>query len=101
MLSKTTNNDSPVSKRYLNYVLGMLTLVYVFNFVDRQVLVILQESIKKELHLSDTQLGLLSGFTFAIFYVTVGIPIARIADKGNRRNTVAVSLGIWSIMTAC
>lgn len=77
----------------------MLTLVYIFNFIDRQVLVILQESIKKELHLSDTQLGMLSGFTFAIFYVTLGIPIARLADRTNRRNTVAVSLGIWSIMT--
>src|SRR4249919_4205960 len=78
----------------------MLTIVYVFNFVDRQILVILQESIKKELHLSDTQLGLLSGFTFAIFYVTMGIPIARYADKGNRRNIVAISLSLWSIMTA-
>jgi MFS family permease len=85
---------------YRNYVLAMLTLVYVFNFIDRQLIVILQESIKKELHLSDTQLGLLSGFTFAIFYVTLGIPIARLADKGNRRNTVAASLGLWSIMTA-
>src|SRR4249919_2692004 len=85
---------------YQNYVLGMLTLVYVFNFIDRQVLVILQESIKKELHLSDTQLGLLSGFTFAIFYVTLGIPIARLADKGNRRNVVTISLAIWSLMTA-
>ena len=78
----------------------MLTLVYVFNFVDRQLLVILQESIKKELQLSDTQLGLLSGFTFAIFYVTLGIPIARLADKRNRRNIVATSLGLWSFMTA-
>jgi len=85
---------------YRNYVLVMLTLVYVFNFIDRQLLVILQESIKKELHLSDTQLGMLSGFTFAIFYVTLGLPIARLADKTNRRNTVAVSLGLWSIMTA-
>ena len=89
-----------VSKTYRNYVLLMLTLVYVFNFIDRQVLVILQESIKKELHLSDTQLGMLSGFTFAVFYVTLGIPIARLADKTNRRNTVAISLGLWSIMTA-
>jgi MFS family permease len=63
-------------------------------------LVILQESIKKELDLSDTQLGLLSGFTFALFYVTMGIPIARLADKGNRRNIVAISLGLWSMMTA-
>ncbi len=78
----------------------MLTLVYVFNFVDRQLLVILQESIKKELNLSDSQLGLLSGLTFAIFYVTLGIPIARLADKRNRRNIVASALGIWSVMTA-
>ena len=78
----------------------MLTIVYVFNFIDRQLLVILQESIKKELNLSDTQLGMLSGFTFAIFYVTLGIPIARFADKNNRRNTVAVSLALWSLMTA-
>src|SRR5678815_1405472 len=91
---------SEVSSVYRNYVLLMLTLVYVFNFIDRQLLVILQESIKKELHLSDTQLGLLSGFTFAIFYVTMGIPIARLADKGNRRNIVATSLGVWSLMTA-
>src|ERR1700755_1673588 len=90
-----------VSTLYRNYVLAMLTLVYVFNFIDRQILVILQESIKKELHLSDTQLGMLSGFTFAVFYVTLGIPIARLADKTNRRNTIAVSLGIWSVMTAC
>jgi MFS family permease len=94
MQTKTTN-------LYRNYVLLMLTLVYVFNFVDRQLVVILQESIKTELQLSDTQLGMLSGFTFAIFYVSLGIPIARFADRANRRNTVAVSLGLWSIMTAC
>ncbi|HZY79917.1 MAG TPA: MFS transporter [Cyclobacteriaceae bacterium] len=88
------------STSYRNYVLAMLTLVYVFNFIDRQLLVILQEAIKKDLGLSDTQLGLLSGFTFAIFYVTVGIPIARLADKRSRRNIVALSLGLWSIMTA-
>src|SRR6516164_4655761 len=92
---------SGISNSYRNFVLVMLTLVYVFNFVDRQLLVILQESIKKELHLSDTQLGMLSGFTFAIFYVTLGIPIARFADKTNRKNTVAGALGLWSLMTAC
>jgi MFS family permease len=89
-----------ISNRYRNYVLMMLTLVYVFNFVDRQLIVILQESIKKDLSLSDSQLGLLSGFTFAIFYVTLGIPIARFADKTNRKNTVAESLCLWSAMTA-
>jgi MFS family permease len=78
----------------------MLTLVYVFNFVDRQLLVILQESIKKELHLSDAALGALSGLSFALFYVTLGIPIARLADRSNRRNIVTLSLGLWSVMTA-
>src|SRR6476659_9632881 len=95
-----TGSQTKFSSLYTKFVLGMLTLVYVFNFVDRQLLVILQESIKKELKLSDTQLGLLSGFTFAIFYVTLGIPIARLADKRNRRNIVATSLGLWSFMTA-
>ena len=97
---KPTYHAEQVSNRYLNYVLVMLTLIYVFNFADRQVLVILQESIKKELQLSDTELGLLTGFIFAIFYAALGIPIAMYADKGNRRNIVAGSLGLWSIMTA-
>ncbi len=97
---KPTNRYTRVSNRYLNYVLVMLTLIYAFNFADRQILVILQESIKNEWQLSDTELGLLSGFIFAIFYVVLGIPIARYADQGNRRNIVAGSLGLWSIMTA-
>lgn len=101
MQATEISNHKEVGNLYRNYVLVMLTLVYVFNFIDRQLLVILQESIKKELHLSDTQLGMLSGFTFAVFYVTMGIPIARFADKGNRRSIVAMSLGLWSLMTAC
>ena len=83
-----------------NYVLAVLTLVYVFNFIDRQILVILQESIKAEMGLSDTQLGLLSGITFALFYTIMGIPIARWADRANRRNIIALSLTVWSGMTA-
>jgi len=90
----------PFTSGYRRYVLLILTGVYVFNFVDRQILVILQESIKQDLGLSDTQLGLMTGFTFAIFYVLFGIPIAHIADKGNRRNIIAISLVIWSGMTA-
>ncbi len=69
MHNEESIKNTEVSSVYRNYVLVMLTLVYVFNFIDRQLLVILQESIKKELHLSDTQLGLLSGFTFAIFWL--------------------------------
>ena len=81
-------------------VLALLTVVYSFNFIDRQLLVILQESIKTEMGLSDKQLGLLSGFSFAIFYVSFGIPIARLADQGTRRSIVAVALAVWSGMTA-
>ena len=93
--------DNPYSNiRTRNYVLVLLTLVYTFNFIDRQLLSILQESIKLELLLSDSQLGLLTGFAFALFYVTAGLPIARLADRSNRRNIVAVSVGLWSFMTA-
>jgi MFS family permease len=85
---------------YRYYVLAVLTVVYAFNFIDRQLLVILQEPIKAELDLSDTQLGLLTGFAFAVFYVVCGIPIARWADKGVRRTVIALSLTVWSAMTA-
>lgn len=78
----------------------MLTVVYTFNFIDRQILVILQEPIKADLGLSDAQLGLLTGFSFALVYVTAGIPIAWLADRANRRNIVAASLAFWSLMTA-
>ncbi len=88
------------SPAYQRFVLLMLTAVYAFNFIDRQILVILQEPIKAEMGLSDTQLGLLSGFTFAVIYVTAGIPIAYWADRGNRRNIVALALTVWSGMTA-
>lgn len=88
------------SDRRAYYALFVLTIVYSFNFIDRQLLAILQESIKAELLLSDSQLGLLTGFAFALFYVTAGIPIARWADAGNRRNIVALAVFVWSFMTA-
>ena len=93
-------DSETLTTNYRYYALAMLTFVYIFNFIDRQILVILQEDIKLELGLSDTQLGLLSGISFAIFYVTFGIPIARLADKSNRRNIVALAIGTWSFMTA-
>jgi predicted MFS family arabinose efflux permease len=93
--------DNPYqSRQAAYYTLGVLTVVYSFNFIDRQLLAILQEAIKADLSLSDTQLGLLTGFAFAVFYVTAGIPIARWADRSNRRNIVALALFIWSFMTA-
>jgi predicted MFS family arabinose efflux permease len=88
------------SDNYRRYVLGVLTLSYAVNFIDRQLISILQESIKLDLGLSDTQLGLLTGFAFAMFYVTAGIPLARFSDRGNRRNIVAYAIGTWSFMTA-
>ena len=96
----TPDQTSAPSIRYRWTVLVMLTLVYTFNFIDRQILVILQEPIKADLGLSDAQLGLLTGFSFALVYVTAGIPIAWLADRSNRRNIVVASLAFWSFMTA-
>ncbi len=82
------------------YILIVLTIVYALNHVDRQIMVILSEPIKQEFGLSDTQLGMLTGFLFAAFYATLGIPFAAWADRGNRRNIIALALTIWSGMTA-
>ena len=98
--TSTVNSDKKVSSKVAGYGLFMLTLVYAFNFVDRQILVILQEPIKNDMGLSDTQLGLLSGFSFALVYITAGIPIAYWADRTNRRNIITASLAVWSGMTA-
>ena len=93
-------SDGLFSPATRNYALSVLVVVYTFNFIDRQILSILLEPIKLELGLSDTALGLLTGFAFALFYATLGIPIARYADKNNRRNLIALALAIWSGMTA-
>jgi predicted MFS family arabinose efflux permease len=85
---------------YRHYVLFVLTLVYVANFIDRQVLGILLEPIKREFGVSDSVLGLLAGPTFAIFYATIGLPLAYAADRMNRRNIIAASLAVFSVMTA-
>lgn len=82
------------------YVLAILTLVYTFNHIDRQILLILIEPIKADLGISDGQIGLLTGLGFAAVYATLGIPIAMWADRGNRRNILALALTIWSGMTA-
>ena len=95
-----TDQNHYTSARARYYALGLLTVVYTFNFVDRQLLSILQESIKADLLLSDQQLGLLTGFAFALFYTLAGIPIARYADRNNRRNVVAIAIALWSFMTA-
>jgi predicted MFS family arabinose efflux permease len=96
----TPRPDAEYSTAYKRFALVMLTIVYAFNFIDRQILVILQEPIKADMGLSDAQLGLLTGFSFALVYVTAGIPIAYWADRGNRRNIVSMALAVWSGMTA-
>jgi predicted MFS family arabinose efflux permease len=88
--------------RYRWYALGVLTLVYTSSHVDRQIMAILLEPIKIELGASDTQMGFLIGLTFALFYATLGMPIAMLADRTNRRNIITAAVSIWSIMTvAC
>lgn len=101
----TRNDPAPSRTPYLEpayrwYVLGLLTVVYTFNFIDRQVLVILQEQIREELGLMDWQLGMLSGFVFAVFYSVLGVPIAHLSERIGRKRVVAVSLAFWSLMTA-
>jgi predicted MFS family arabinose efflux permease len=92
--------ETGYARRYRWFVLVMLTLVAIVNFVDRQLMSILMEPIKAEFALSDTQLGFLTGFAFAIFYAIMGIPLARLADQGNRRKLIAVVIALWSVMTA-
>jgi MFS family permease len=89
-----------ISRAYANYVLGIMFLAYVFNFVDRQIVSILLEPIKKDLGASDTAMGFLTGTAFAIFYATLGIPIARWADVWVRRSIIALGTAVWSAFTA-
>ena len=85
---------------YRYYVLITLALVYAFSYMDRQIMSILMDDIKAEFLLSDTQLGLLSGLAFAIFYATLGLPIARLADRSNRVRIISIAVAVWSAMTA-
>ena len=89
-----------VSRGYASYVLAVLFLVYVFNFIDRQILAIHIDPIKEDLGVSDSAMGLLIGLGFAVFYTLAGIPIARRADTGSRRTVIVLSVAVWSLMTA-
>ena len=90
----------PVSPGYANYVLAVLFTVYVFNFIDRQILSILLQPIKDDLGVSDSAMGFLTGLAFAVFYTFMGIPIARWADRGSRVTVITIGLTVWSAMTA-
>lgn len=86
--------------RYSWYVVVVLMLAYVFAFLDRQILALLVEPIKADIGVTDFQMGLLLGPAFAFFYVTLGIPVGRIADRRSRRTIIGIGVAIWSLMTA-
>jgi MFS family permease len=92
--------EQGVSDAYRTYVLVILTIVYAFNFIDRQIIGILSPFIQADLNLDDAQLGMLKGLYFALLYTVMGIPIAWLADRYNRVNIVVVSLTLWSGFTA-
>ena len=82
------------------YALTLLTLIYALNYTDRNIFSIVLQSMKQELVLTDTQIGLIGGFAFVLFYSILGVPIARLADKHNRRLIIGAGFAFWSLMTA-
>jgi MFS family permease len=91
-----------LSNAYRRYVLGTLTTVYTLNFLDRNLIALLLQPIKEDLQLSDTQLGSLTGIAFGFFYATLGVPMARWADRGDRVTLTSLAIGMWSItVMAC
>lgn len=101
MSAATGGADShEVGGRYARYVLGVLVLVYILNFLDRQILSILAEDIKADLGVTDAQLGFLFGTAFAVFYALFGIPLGRLADTWVRKNLISLGVLVWSMMTA-
>ena len=97
-----TTADKASGTQSVRITLWILLVVYVFNFIDRQIVNILAEPIARDLDLSDTQIGLMTGLAFALFYTVLGIPIARFADRGttSRPKVIALALAVWSAMTA-
>lgn len=95
-------NEAPrtATPGYARYVLVVLTIVYVLNFVDRQILSILAEDVKRDLHLTDADIGFLFGTAFGVFYALFGIPLGRLADGWNRVRLMTIGLALWSAMTA-
>ena len=100
MTETTTAAAAPPTRGYRLYVLLLLTIVYTFNFLDRQILGILAIPIKEELQLTDTQLGLMGGLAFAIVYSTLAVPVAWLADRWSRTWIMTIALTVWSGFTA-
>lgn len=92
--------ERPEGQGYARYVVLALFVVYTFNFIDRQIVAVMQEPIKAYFDLSDLQLGLLTGPAFALLYAILGLPIAFLADRWNRVSIISISLAVWSAFTA-
>jgi len=100
--ASSSSGIEPLAEGPRKYALGLLMLIYVLNFLDRQVVNILAEPIKVELGLADWQLGALTGLAFALFYTVLGLPIARLAERADRVKIISVAVGVWSAFTvAC
>ena len=93
-------NQQQPSLKYAWYVVFILMLANISSFIDRQILALLVAPIKRDLHLSDTEISLLMGLSFALFYTVFGILIGHFADKYNRRNIIIAGVAVWSVMTA-
>ncbi len=101
-----TNPNAPIKEPpwpttgYAWYVVGVLTFAYIVSYVDRQMLILMIEPIKRDLNINDTQVSLLGGFAFAILFTVMGIPLGRLADSKSRRMLIMAGVTAWSIMTA-
>ncbi|MBV8569852.1 MAG: MFS transporter [Acidobacteriaceae bacterium] len=100
-LAPQTSEEAPYPKPARAwYVLGLLTLVYVFSFLDRTILSLLVGPIRRDFHITDTQISLLIGFSFAVFYTFLGLPLGRIGDRYSRRQLIAIGISTWSLFCA-
>lgn len=100
MPEQIPSSNFPTSRRYGIYVLLVLGLVNTFSFIDRQILAVLLVPIQNEFGVSDEWMGLLTGFAFVLLHILMGFPLAHWADRGSRKNIIAISIAIWSAMTA-
>ena len=98
--SASRDEDDYPDAHYAWYVVGILTIAYTFSFIDRQILNLLVEPIRADLSLNDTQISLLQGLAFALFYTILGVPIGWLADRYSRRLIIGVGIFLWSFMTA-